>query len=62
MKIENNETLVGDSNPQSKPQAPVAQPAPELDQTSTPCNTRAEDKLSEVISAGISIFGGKEID
>ncbi len=59
MKIENNETLVGDSNLQSKPQA---QPAPELDQTSTPCNTRAEDKLSEVISAGVGIFGGKEID
>ena len=59
MKIENNETLVGDSNPQSKPQA---QPVPELDQTSTPCNTRADDKLSEVISAGVSIFGGKEID
>ncbi len=59
MKIENNETLVGDSNPQSKPQA---QPAPELDQVSTPCNTRADDKLSEVISAGVSIFGGKEID
>jgi len=59
MKIENNETLVGDSNPQSKPQA---QPAPELDKISTPCNTRADDKLSEVINAGVSIFGGKEID
>jgi DNA polymerase-3 subunit gamma/tau len=62
MKIENNETLASDSNPQSKPQAPVAQPAPQLDQISTPCNTRADDKLSEVISAGVSIFGGKEID
>jgi DNA polymerase-3 subunit gamma/tau len=62
LKIENNETLVGDSNPVSKPQAPASQSAPELDQTSTPCNTRADDKLSEVISAGVSIFGGKEID
>jgi len=62
MKIENNETLVSDSNPQPKSQAPVAQPAPQLDQISTPCNTRADDKLSEVISAGVSIFGGKEID
>jgi DNA polymerase III gamma/tau subunit len=62
MKIENNETLVGDSSPQAKPQTPVAQSAPELDQISTPCNTRANDKLSEVISAGVTIFGGKEID
>jgi len=62
MKIENNETLVGDSKPVSKPQVPVSQQAPELDQTSTPCNTRANDKLSEVISAGVGIFGGKEID
>lgn len=32
-----------------------------LDVVSTPCNTRSEDKLSEVVSAGINIFGGKEL-
>lgn len=62
LKLDVNE-VSGDeiSNLSNQPQTAPAPKTPELDQVSTPCNTRADDKLSEVISAGVNIFGGKEI-